>query len=357
MTTITRYLSREIYKATAFVLFAFLALFGFFDLINELDNLGKGTYGMPQAFLFVMLSLPGHIYELFPIVVLIGTLVALSNLANSSEFTVLRVSGFSPWRAGATLTRIGMAFVIVTILVGELVAPAAEQTAQRLRLDSLGRTVAQELRTGLWVRADSKFVNIQEVSPDSRLKGVRIYEFDDQMHLRSISEAAAGEHLNGSTWRLNDVQQTEFTADGARVEQLGTIEWKTVITPDMLAVLLVRPEKMSAWALYQYTRHLAKNHQRTERYEIALWKKLVYPFAALVMMGLALPFAYILVRAGGVGAKLFAGIMLGVLFHFLNTLFSHIGVLQGWPPFLSATMPSAIFLMIAMGMMWWVERR
>lgn len=357
MTTITRYLSREIYKATAFVFFAFLALFAFFDLINELDHLGKGTYGMPQAFLFVLLSVPGHVYELFPIVVLIGTLVALSNLANTSEFTVLRVSGFSPWRAGATLARIGMVFVIGTILVGELAAPVAERAAQRLRLDSLGRTVAQELRTGLWVRADSKFVNIREVSPDSDLKDVRIYEFDDQMHLRSISEAEAGEHVSGNTWRLNNVQRTDFTADGAQVETIDTIEWKTVITPDMLAVLLVRPEKMSAWALYQYTRHLAKNNQRTERYEIALWKKVVYPFAALVMMGLALPFAYILVRAGGVGAKLFAGIMLGVLFHFLNTLFSHLGVLQGWPPFLSATLPSAIFLLIAMGMMWSVERR
>jgi lipopolysaccharide export system permease protein len=207
------------------------------------------------------------------------------------------------------------------------------------------------------VRADSRFVNIRKVSPDSDLEDVRIYEFDDQMHLRSISEADTGKHVRGNTWQLSGVQRTEFTAEGAQVEKLGTIEWNTVITPDMLAVLLVRPEKMSAWALFQYTRHLAKNHQRTERYEIAMWKKIVYPFAALVMMGLALPFAYILVRAGGVGAKLFAGIMLGVLFHFLNTLFSHLGVLQGWPPFVSATLPSAIFLLIAMGMMWSVERR
>ena len=357
MTIITRYLGREIYKATLFAFVVFLALFAFFDLINELDNLGKGTYRMPQAFLFVLLSIPGHVYELFPIAVLIGTLVALSNLANNSEFTVLRVSGFSPWRAGATLTRIGMVFVVATVLVGELAAPVAERAAQQLRLDSLGRTIAQELRTGLWVRADSKFVNIREVSPDSSLKGVQIYEFDDSMHLKSISQAAAGTHVGEKTWRLTDVTRTLFTNGGAHVERLASIDWQTVITPDMLAVLLVRPEKMSAWGLYQYTRHLAKNRQSTERYEIALWKKIIYPFAALVMMGLALPFAYILVRSGGVGAKLFAGIMLGVLFHFLNTLFSHLGVLQGWAPLASAVLPSAIFLLIAMGMMWWVERR
>lgn len=357
MKIITRYMGREIYKATALVFIAFLALFAFFDLINELDDLGKGTYHLPQAFLFVALSMPGHVYELFPIAVLIGTLVALSTLAGNSEYTVLRVSGFSPARAGATLARIGVAFVVVTVLVGELVAPVAERTAQQLRLDRLGRTVAQELRTGLWVRADSKFVNIREVSPDAHLKGVRIYDFDSEMRLRTISEAKTGAHVDGRTWRLEDVQQTLFTDAGTRVEHLDSLDWRTVITPDMLAVLLVRPEKMSIWTLYQYTTHLSRNHQSAERYRIALWKKLVYPFASLVMMALALPFAYIAVRSGGVGAKLFAGIMLGVLFHFLNSLFSHLGVLQEWPPFASAVLPSALFFLGAVAMMRWVERR
>lgn len=357
MQLVRRYIAREIYKATAFVFVAFLALFAFFDLINELDNLGKGAYRLPQAFMFVMLSVPGHVYELFPIAVLIGSLVALSNLASNSEYTVLRVSGFSPARAGLTLARIGLVFVVGTVLVGELAVPVAERAAQQLRLDRLGRTVSQELRSGLWVRADSKFVNIREVTPDSRLRGIQIYEFDEDMHLRSISEAAAGTHVGQQTWQLTDVLQTHFTAQGAQVERLDSMNWDTVITPDMLAVLLVRPDKMSAWSLYQYTRHLAKNRQRTERYEIALWKKVVYPFASLVMMALALPFAYVSARAGGVGAKLFAGIMLGVLFHFLNTLFSHLGVLRDWPPFASAVMPSALFLLAAIAMMYQVERR
>ena len=73
--------------------------------------------------------------------------------------------------------------------------------------------------------------------------------------------------------------------------------------PDMLDALIVRPERMSAWALHKYTEHLAGNRQRTERYEIALWKKLFYPLAALVMMALALPFAYMQARAGMVASR------------------------------------------------------
>ena len=99
------------------------------------------------------------------------------------------------------------------------------------------------------------------------------------------------------------------------------------------------------------------NQVKTQRYEIAMWKKLVYPLAALVMMALALPFAYLQDRMGAVSVKVFAGIMLGITFHMLNGLFSNLGIINSWPPFFSAITPSALFLMAAAGMLWWVERR
>jgi lipopolysaccharide export system permease protein len=141
------------------------------------------------------------------------------------------------------------------------------------------------------------------------------------------------------------------------VQRTEEMDWSSVLTPDILAVLFVVPERMSAWNLYQYSRHLSDNRQKTGRYDIAMWKKLVYPFASLVMMALALPFAYIHVRAGGVGLKVFLGIMLGIVFHMMNSLFSHIGQLQSWQPLLSAALPSVVFLGAAALMMWWVERR
>ena len=279
MRTVTRYLGREIYRATAFVFLAFLALFVFFDLINELDDVGKGRYRLAHAFLFVLLSVPGHVYELFPIAVLIGTLAALSTLAANSEYTVMRVSGLSPLEAVGTLVRIGSVFVALSIAFGELVGPEAERAAQRLRLDRLGAAVGSELRTGLWVKSDTQFVNIGEVSPDTTLKGVRIYDFDREFRLLSISQATSGRYEGGNTWRLASVVQTRFGADGATVRELPTLDWVSVVTPEMLNVLLVVPEKLSAWGLYQYTRHLTANKQRSDRYEIALWKKLIYPFA------------------------------------------------------------------------------
>lgn len=357
MNTLRTYLAREIYGSTAFVFVAFLGLFAFFDLINELGDLGKGAYRLQHVLAVVALTLPSHVYELFPIAVLIGTLYALSHLAANSEYTVMRGAGLTPWRAAVTLFRIGVVFVVGTLVFGELIAPVAERAARQLKLSATSAVVAQEFRTGLWVKDERRFVNVREVLPDTGISGVRVFEFDGQYRLNSISFAQGGRYSGANVWRLRDVVRTRFSQAGSSVERLPEMDWISVLTPDILSVLFVLPERMSAWNLYQYSRHLAENRQKTERYEIAMWKKIVYPFASLVMMALALPFAYIHTRAGGVGIKVFSGIMLGIVFHMLNSLFSHLGLLQNWQPLFSAVLPSAVFLGAAALMMWWVERR
>jgi lipopolysaccharide export system permease protein len=357
MRTLERYLGRQIYAAVGFVFLGFLALFAFFDLIRELSDLGSGEYHLRQVFLFVLLSMPAHAYELFPIAVLIGTLYVLAHLAGNSEFTVMRGSGLSPGRAGLALCKIGIAFVVGTFVIGEWIAPAAEEQAQKVKLRAMSSLIGQDLLSGLWFKDESSFINVREARHANSLVGVRIFEFDGSYALRQMTAAGRAEYQGKGLWHLVDVVSTRFTAEGPRTSRAPQTDWRSAVTPDMLDALIVRPDRMSAWALHKYTQHLAGNKQKTERYEIALWKKLFYPIAALVMMALALPFAYMQARAGAVGVKVFLGIMLGIFFHMLNSLFSHIGLLQNWPPLAAAVMPSIAFLAAALAMMWWVERR
>lgn len=358
MRVLRRYLAREIYGATFLVLGAFLGLFAFFDLIHELGDIGKGDYRLRQAAIFVLLSVPGHVYELMPVAALIGAVYALAQLAAHSEVTVMRISGLSTRRALAAVARVGLVFAVLTLVCGELIAPPAERAAQAMRLQALTSVIAQEFRSGLWVKDDTRFVNVREVKPDSRLVGVKIYEFDRDHRLTSISFADGGEYLPPNSWRLRNVTRTVFAAGAAasRIERLPEYVWTSELNPDILGVLLVQPDKMSINNLYLYTRHLAENRQKSGRYDIALWKKAVYPLAVLVMMALALPFAYMQVRSGGVSFKIFAGIMLGLLFHLLNSLFAHLGAINTWPAFLSAVLPSVLFLLLALGMLWRAEQ-
>lgn len=352
-----RYLAKEISAAVLLVLVAFLALFSFFDLIGELRDVGKGDYQFRHAVAYILLRVPGRIYELMPIAVLIGALYALTTLARHSEITVLRASGLSTGRLLATLLQIAAVFGLVTLLVGELVTPAAERAARQLRLSAVGKLVSAEFRTGLWVKDDMTFVNVRAVTPDAQLRSVRIYEFDASARLVAVSEAAEGDYLPPASWRLKNVVRTELDGDHGRVGSQDEMIWKSALNPDILSVLLVKPESMSLLHLTSYIKHLHDNKQKTQRYEIALWKKLVYPLAALVMIALALPFGYTHNRVAGVSLKIFSGVMIGIFFHMLNGLFSNLGAINSWPPLTSAAAPSLMFMLAAAAMLWWVERR
>ena len=356
--TLERYLAHQIWGAVGFVLAGFLALFAFFDLIGELRDLGNGDYHLRQIFTVVLLWIPAHAYELFPVAVLIGTLYVLAHLSSNSEYTVMRGAGLSPARAGAALVRIGLPFILATFVIGEWIAPYSEEAAQKLRMGAMSSLIGgQALGSGLWFKDERSFINVREARDARMLRDVRIYEFDGAYRLRVMSAAGRGEYVGGGVWRLVDVAQTQFAAQGPRTARFPEAEWRSAVNPELLNVLIVVPERMSTWALYKYTQHLAGNRQKTERYEIAMWKKLFYPLATLVMMALALPFAYMHARSGMVGVKVFFGIMLGIFFHMLNSLFSHIGLLQNWPPVAAAAVPGAAFFAAAVAMMWWVERR
>ena len=357
MRTLRRYLATEIIVATSLVFAALLMLFSFFDLVEQIKDLGRGAYNMRRILLYVLLSAPDHIYQLFPVAALIGTLFALAQLVAGSEYTVMRTSGVSTARFAATLAVIGFLFAALTFVIGEFVAPPAEQLAQRVRSQSITGLVAQEFRSGLWIRDDRVFINVVEVRPDSSLRGVRIYEFDPQYRLRSISYAQRGTFQSDRRWLLEDVIQTRFEDMKTSVHEIEETRWQSVLEPDLINLLLVKPEQMSALRLYSYAQHLKENRQKALRYEIALWTKVTYPLAVLVMMVIALPFAHFNSRQAGVGAKIFAGIMLGIGYYFLTRLFSHLGLLNDWPAAMVAIMPMTTFLAIAVGMMWWQERR
>lgn len=358
MNLLTRYLAREIYLSVTLIFFALLMLFSLFDLIAQLNEMGRGSYNLGYMLLYVALTLPGHVYELFPVAVLIGTIFALVQMAANSELTIYRASGVSLQQMVVALLKIGMPMVVMCLLVGELVSPPSDKLAQQIKLKAQNQNInVSEFRSGVWVKDEGSFVNVKNVMPDTSLLDVSIYHFDDNYHLLSITAAERASYQGESNWSLEGVRQTQFTEQGASVNNRAQLDWVSSLNPSILTVLLVQPEKMTAWSLYQYTRHLSENKQQTARYEIAMWSKLAYPFAVMVMMVLALPFSTYNKREGGVSSKIFLGVVLGLGFHFSGRLFANLGALNEWNAILSATAMNWIFLGLAVLMLWRTERR
>ncbi|ABO55547.1 LPS export ABC transporter permease LptG [Burkholderia vietnamiensis] len=376
-----KYFARQIYVTFVFILFAFSGLFFFFDLISELNSVGHGNYKFGYAVLRVALQTPSRFYEIIPVAALISAIYVFAQMAASSEFTIFRVSGLATNQALRSLLKIGVPLVIITYLIGEFVGPYADQLSERVRLQALGASVSSNFQSGVWVKDTlaarengeqvTRFVNVGSLSPDSTISNVRIYEFDSKFQLQNVRIAQTGRYEPPGHWLLKGVTETELTpikpiagqpADALnpvyRSQQVSLPEYRlrSDLTPQILSVLLVSPERMSLINLFRYIQHLRENQQDTQRYDIALWRKLLYPFAVFVMLVLSLPFAYLHTRAGVVGVKVFGGIMLGMSFQLLNTLFSHIGTLNTWPAPLTAATPGLIYLALGLFALKWVDR-
>jgi len=358
MSLLLRHLGREIYLSIALIFFALVGLFAFMDFIHELGEMGKGQYHLGYVLLFVALIVPGHIYELFPVAVLVGTILALVQMAASSELTVYRCSGVSPQRMVGILLILAIPLVSLSLLLGEVVVPPSDRMAQKLSLMARkGQVALKEFRSGVWVKDERSFVNVKNVMLDTSLSEIDIYRFDEDHNLQAITHAKSASFMVEGRWQLDDVRETRFGKEGVSIHAQPVMNWGSALHPGIFSVLLVVPEQMSAYDLYQYSNHLKDNRQKSARYEIAMWSKLVYPFTLVVMLLLALPFASYHRRTGGVGAMIFLGILMGLAFHVIGRLFASLGALNDWPPFISATAMTGLFLLLGSVMLWWTERR
>jgi lipopolysaccharide export system permease protein len=352
--TLRRLLYVEVLYAVAFVSIGFLALFYFFDFVDELGSLGQGMqpYRLTQALVVVTLRMPSHLYELLPIAVLIGTIFVMARFAQSSEYTILRTSGLGPWRALRTLLLLGLACTILTFATGDYLAPLSDRTAQLLKARLSGGVSIGT--TGAWLKERQRYlsynVNVYALTPEGEMDKVRIFEADSRGFLVSVTQAPRASFADGA-WVLHDVDRTEFQPAGAtKVDRmkLPTMRWPTEITQEMVSVALLKPDRMSTIALFQYMRHLAANSQTSQRYEIEFWRKVFYPLSCLVMVVLALPFAYLHFRSGGITSYVFGGVLIGISFFMLNNVFNYIGNLQNWQPWLAAGAPGLIYTALSL---------
>ena len=356
MKILYRYLNLELAIPILWIMIGLIGIFSFFDFIQEINDFGKGTYNLLSIFSYVVLSIPGHVYEIVPIAVLIGSMYAIGQLSGNSELTVIRSSGYSIKHIAFTLSFTGLFFTIFTFAVGDLVTPLTEKKAQEIRVTAKESIVTQEFRSGLWIKDSNSFINVEHVFPDSSLSNIHIYEFDNNFHLRTITNAKKA-NFKESEWKLEDVDQTIFNQDKISTNSLKSANWKSLIKPEMMNVLLVSPEKMSSLGLIHFIKYLKSNRQKVTRYEIALWEKLIYPLASIAMVLFAIPFGFFQERSGGKNVKIFLGILFGIFYQIMNSGFRYIGLLNDWHPLSCAAIPTLIFFSIGVMMIYKTEHQ
>lgn len=379
MKVLTRYVAKEVLIATLFVLVALVALIAFFDLVSQARNIGN-RYSISMALFLTMLKLPSRLYEVMPIAALLGAVYTMSRLASNSEFTIMRVAGLSPFRLAGMMTVPALILIAMTYCLGEWLTPAADMMRNDMDNILFNRKLsARGYSSGVWVKdnvkeqqnagqATVRFVNVHNLiaGEHSRTGAWRVFEFDKDGSLIRVLHAPEANYISGRGWHLKDAKVEtlpKITHDETPMVEKSSarkdvdLMLPSEMRPEILGVLTIKPERMGIPDLWQYIAHLKETRQTSDRYQVALWSKVFYPLAIFVMLAVAMPFAYLNTRSGGVSIKIFAGLMIGISFYALNNIFSFLGVLNTWHPMVVAVVPTSVMLICAAVALWLLERR
>lgn len=352
MNILERYIARAVAGATLLVLVILLVLYAFATFINELDKVGRGTYHVWVALEYVVLTLPRRVGDLFPACALLGTMLGLGALASNSELVAVRAAGVSMARIALAVLKVGVVLMLGAYLVVDRLAPMTEQTALGKRAVALGKPMGIESGMGFWARDGDRYINIRKLYPGGRLGDIRIFEFDPQRRLRQVTRADAGRYEK-THWWFEGVSIGHIEAGGVRMESRSGMRWTSLLSPDLLNVVLVEVENLSAAELWSYVEYLRANQLDAIRYETAFWAKLTAPLTIGVMMFVAIPFAFGSLRTIGMGQRILVGALLGMGFYIFDNAFRSFGQVAQLNPWVSTLLPTGVFFLFGV----WRMRR
>ncbi|MDN4502823.1 LPS export ABC transporter permease LptG [Alteromonadaceae bacterium BrNp21-10] len=340
------YLARTLIGTTFFSLSILVGLSSLLKFVDQLKQIGVGSYDMTVAGIYVLLSMPREIEQFFPMATLIGGLIGLGILASSSELVVMQSAGLSKWNIIVSCMKTALLMVIFVMALGEWVAPVTETQAKEIRIQAISGGSLFSGDRLVWAKDGDNFVSIGEVTNINQLNKVNIYQFDSSLNLQQITTADKAFFM-GQSWRLTGVSYTYFNEDNIRLDHADQARWQSTLTPDKLGVVTIKPEALSIRGLMDYVTYLQNNSQDANRYELALWRKILQPVSVAVMLLMALSFIFGPLRSVTMGARVIMGVLTGFGFFITNEIFGPLSMVYQMPPVVGALLPSLTFAGLA----------
>lgn len=348
MNVLTGYIVREILKGSFVAVLLLLTLFNLFTFSDELKDLGKGHYGLTEIFYYLALTTPTVFYELMPASALLGSLFILGAMGNNRELIAMRAAGLSILGIIRAVMLAGAILVVISIVVGEFVAPETERAARLIKVTAQNEQVIMNVKYGLWLREGKKFINVRKVQDDGSLADISIYELDDQRHLRYSTHADKAVFQGNQQWKLEQIRQSDISIQQMTASHQNEQIWQSTVAPDLLEIVVVNPNNLSMYDLAMYIDFLKDNHQKSHEFELAFWGRVVNPLVVFVMLLVSAPFVIGVKRGINVGGRMMIGVVIGMGFNIIDKIIGHIGLIYDLNPPLMAVIPSLTVLVLAL---------
>lgn len=342
---INRYLMRTIHLGTFMVLLALVGVGLIFVFVSELRDLGEGAYDLPQIGKFVALSLPGKVVEFMPVAVLLGSILSLGSLASNSEIVAMQASGVSMAKLIASVLQAAVILALLSFLLAEWVVPASEASARSVR-SLRDHSSALLVKEGLWIKDESRVLHIDQLLPNGIARNIDIFKFGPRGKVVSVTKVSRAIPVEQG-WELQQLERSIISDDRLETQSYDRLVYNGSLSPQLLEVLMVKPEQMSSSDLYAYLNFLDENKLNARAVQLIFWQKLFAPLAIIVMCLLAFPFVLGVQRQGNTGQRLLIGILLGLAFVVVDRLVTQLAVQFGVNVIVVALLPGLIFLGVA----------
>ncbi|KAF3978502.1 MAG: LPS export ABC transporter permease LptG [Methylococcales symbiont of Iophon sp. n. MRB-2018] len=342
MNVLTFYIVREVLKGSFVALGILLTLFNLFTLSDELKDVGTGSYGLKEVFIYLLLTSPRVLYELVPSAALLGSLFVVGAMGNHREIVAMRAAGLPIFWVIKSVMLAGVVLVVIAVFVGEFIAPDAEQKAQLLKINTQNDKVIMQSKHGLWLREGAQFINVRKIKEKGHLADIYIYQMNDANTLSLMTQVKQAHFVGDGQWNMQGIRQSEFSFKQVFSKSKEQMDWKTSIDPDLLNVVVVKSDNMSLYDLFMYIDFLRTNNQKSQTYELAFWSRLINPFVTFVMLMVSIPFVVGAGRGVSTGSRMMLGIIMGMTFNIFDKIAGHVGLVYDFNPMLMAILPSIL---------------
>jgi lipopolysaccharide export system permease protein len=344
-----RYVGKTVLAAILLVLAIIVGLDAVAAFIDEADNIDE-TYTFGQVTIYVLLTLPGRFYEFIPFAALIGCLIGLGQLASSSELVVMRGAGVSTGRLVWIAMKPALLVAVAGFLVGEYVAPNTEQMAQSHRAIAQNPGEGVAGKYGIWNREGNSFLHFNALEANGVVYGVTLLQFDNRYRLQSALRAQRAT-FQRDHWLMEQVVKTDFTSWETTRTRHTTLRWDTGVTPELLTMEVVAPDQLPLADLYRYSRYLMQQGLDADDFELAMWRKILQPLAIAGLVLVAISFIFGPLRDGTMGFRIFAGVIVGIVFRTSQDLLGPASLVFGFSPLYAALIPIAVCMLFGIGLL------
>lgn len=351
MKILDRYIAKTLLKYSLSVMVILVGIYAFFKFLEEVDNIGHASYTLLDAMIYIGLSTPSIVYLLSSLIILLGAILGLGQLASNSELIIMRSAGISIVEITKTTLKISLLFVVVMIFIGEFIAPLSTDYAKAYRAHALGEKVVSFNQQGFWIKDGGQFIHIDKNIDGTEFIDVTLITPNNTGQLNSVLFSKKA-NFNGKkiVFENPSIYQIDASKPIAKIDKKILSQHTIKVEFDQESILSLKkePKELSTLQLFRHVMFLSNNDLFSGAHEVELYSRIVKPLTLIAMIILSISFVFSSLRDSTLGRKIFLGVALSLFFELSSRIGSALSLRLDYNHFLIALLPTLVVLIFAL---------